>query len=344
MTDTAQPLAAESDGFADAASAFKVALGQEESPVIERDDKGRFASNAPEDDEPEPSPEPEVQAEAEEEQEEAEEAHPEAPPMPTSWAKEDEETWNELPVEAQAKIAEREAQRDQAVNQKFQEAANVRKAHEAEIIEARNSRQMAAELIDYTVSLIAPEEPPISMLDAQSHDYNPDYYHILKAQATEQRQLLANLAAQRQGITAQEQAETQAQLNARLQQINQATAPALLKDLPDITDPIKAGVIERELQEYALSMGAPADEFQRPLSALEWHLLWKAKEYDKLQTAKGRVQNTPPPAKKPQPPVRPGVTTPRSTVERQNRQKDFNRLRESGSISDGAAVFKHFLK
>jgi chemotaxis protein histidine kinase CheA len=349
MTDTAQPLAAESDGFADAASAFKVALGQEESKPL-RDETSKFAAATP-DEEPEeeleeeqaPIAEPETD-EAEEEPEEADEANPEVPPMPTSWAKEDEETWNALPAEAQAKIAEREAQRDQAVNQKFQEAANVRKAHEAEITEARNSRQTAADLIDYTISLIAPEEPSVSMLNAQSSDYNPDYYHILKAEADQQRQLLISLASQRQELAAQEQAETHAQMQARLQQINQATAPALLKDIPEITDPNRAGQVERELRDYALSVGAPEDEFERPLSALEWHLLWKAKEYDRLQSAKGRVKTTPPPPKKPQPPVRPGVTTPRSTIERQTRQKDFNRLKESGSVSDGAAVFKHFLK
>ena len=52
------------------------------------------------------------------------EGQPEPVDMPASWSKEDAETWSALPADAQAKIAEREGQREQAVNAKFQESAN----------------------------------------------------------------------------------------------------------------------------------------------------------------------------------------------------------------------------
>ena len=148
MLDTAQPLAAETDPVADAAQAFKVSLGQADAPERSRDDRGRFASpreagDAPdEDEEIEAAEADEAEAaenveETDDDAETAEEAQSELAAMPSSWAKEDAEIWSELPPEAQARIAEREGQRDAAVNQKFQDAANLRKAHEADIRQAR---------------------------------------------------------------------------------------------------------------------------------------------------------------------------------------------------------------
>lgn len=349
MTDTAQPMAAETDAIADAASAFKIALGQDEAqPQRDRDEQGRFVSAQPEDaeaqQEPEPLPEIEEAAEAELDPEAAEEAQPEGHAMPTSWAKEDEEAWSALPAEVQAKVAEREAQRDHAVNQKFQEAANARKEGET----ARNAAsQVRTEVIHaYTqaMALLVPQEPPTSMLDRSSSDYNPDHYHLLKAQQAESMQLLEALSEQRQQFIAQEAAEEERADSARFQAINEATRDAFIRDVPDFTDRAKAPEVLRELMEYAVSQGFPPETFSGPTTAGEFHMLWKAREYDRQREARAKARATAPPPKKPRPPVRPGVTTPRSTIERQSMQRDFDRLRKSGSIEDGAAVFKHFLK
>src|SRR6476620_7646280 len=170
MDETAQPdVAAETDPIALGAEAFKVALGQ--APERPRDESGRFTSTA----EAQPDEGEEINAEEGEEpgaaesdedtdegEEAAEEAQPEAVDMPASWSKEDAEIWSELPPEAKARIAEREGQRDAAVGQKFQEAANLRKAHEAEIIEARTNRERYAQAIDQVMSLVQPQQPPIS--------------------------------------------------------------------------------------------------------------------------------------------------------------------------------------
>ena len=51
-----------------------------------------------------------------------------------------------------------------------------------------------------------------------------------------------------------------------------------------------------------------------------------------------------PEPKKPQPAVRPGVTTPRSAIEQANKSKAMERLSRSGSVQDGAAALKHLLK
>lgn len=341
------------DPIAAGATAFKIALGQEEAPPLpERDDAGRFKAAEPQEQEPEPAPEMaeddeetgEVEQPEAESEEGEEEAQQDAAPMPASWSKEDEQLWSELPATAQAKIAEREAQRDQAVNQKFQEAANVRKSFETEAQAAQQSRAEFIQAVDQIVGLILPQEPPLAMLDATSGDYDPDGYHLLKAQYDRSLHIAGTLSQQRQQAAAQYEQETTRLQGERLQHLNQQSAPALFKEVPDLADQAKAPEVLRGLIDYAVSLGAPPETFQQPTSALEWHVLWKAKEYDRLQQAKGAVKAAPPPPKKAQPPVRPGVTTPRSSVQRAQQQKDFARLSQSGSIEDGAAVFKHFMK
>lgn len=354
MTDTAQPQAAETDAFASAATAFKDATNPVPRPEQPRAPDGKFVS--PEPQEPEPAPEnaeddvEEVAEEAAEaEPDEAEEAETEGEeeaqqdplPMPVSWSKEDEQSWSSLPVEVQKIVSERETQREQAVNRKYEEAANVRKTYESKAMEAQQSREEYMTAVDQVIDLLMPQEPPISMLNTNSGDYDPDSYHILKAQHEQARSIAASLQQQRQGVAAQHEQEAQRLRDEQFRRINEATADAFVKDVPEVTDRAKAADLVQELQDYALKAGAPPEMFETPTTVLEWHLWWKAREYDRMQEAKGKVATTPKPK---QPAVRPGVTTPRSTVQKQQRNKDFNRLRETGSIADGAAVFKHFMK
>ncbi len=363
MTDTAQaPAPAEtevvpaSDPMQDAMQAFKVHLGQEEAPERARDEKGRFTSQAEE-------PEEEIEAPAETEQAEegaesqddtgvddqaADEVQPEAADLPTSWPADKAELWQELSPDAQAFLRQRDEEQSAAVNAKFMEAANLRKAHEAEIGEAQLNRQRYAEangLIDQVLSAVQPRMPPLSMLDVNSSDYDPDRYHLFRAQAEDWQAQLNHLNAQRQQIAAQERQEEERQASARYQQINGASRDAFIKEVPDVTDQAKAAGVLQGLMDYAIAKGAPADLFQTPTTALEWHVLWKAREYDRLQEAKGRVAKAPiPEPRKPQPAVRPGVTTPRSAIDASRRKAALDRLKTEGSVEAGAAALKHLFK
>ena len=368
MTDTAQPgtppagseNASTADQLAAAADAFKATLGQE---GVARDDRGRFAARADEEeslgpglrrgtlgprsgtDEDDPVPdEAEAAADGAEEDadpgddEAADEAQPDDVAMPASWTREDAALWSSLPPEAQARIAEREGQRDRAISLKFQEAANLRKAHEAEIIEAQSNRQRYAEAVDQVLSLVVPQMPPRSMLDVNSDDYDPDAYHYRKALFEDTAAFLNGHAHQRRAIAAQEEL-------ARFNALNEVTRDAFIASVPDATDQAKAPALFGELIEYAVSLGTPVETFDAPTTAIEWHVLWKAREYDRLQRAKARVDKDPKPEpRKAQPAVRPGAATPRSAVEQAVRGKAMDRLRREGSVEAGAAAFKHLLK
>ena len=354
MTETAQSLgtaesevASETDPVAEAALAFKMALGQSKAPEPAADEAPKEEEER-EIPDPRPSPgqaSPERDDEIEEgdeagEADEEGEARPEPQPLslPASWPDDKAELWADLPPEAQAFIAARDGQMNAALNARFQEAANLRKAHEAEIGEARSSRARYAEAVDQVLSLVVPQLPPRSMLDINSSDYDPDAYHYRKAVHEDTVAFLNSHAAQRREIAAQEQSQL---FNA----INGATRDAFIGAVPEVADQAKAPAVFQELMDYAVSLGTPADIFQTPTTALEWHVLWKAREFDRLQSAKARISGAGrPEPRKAQPPVRPGVTIPRSAIEQTRLRGAMDRLRKEGSVEAGAAALKHLMK
>jgi hypothetical protein len=185
------------------------------------------------------------------------------------------------------------------------------------------------------------------MLNRNSSDYDPDTYHLLNAQADEAERHLSIVQQQRQQALAQfEQEVVQAEQQEQAQ-IEEKTRPALLKDVPDLSDPQKQPAALTEIVRYAVQSGIPervfADpEIARGVTSAQIHLAWKAMQWDKQQTAKAKV--TPRAPKPAAPVVRPGVTTSRSAVENAQRKKAFERLDRSGSIEDAAAIFKHAFK
>lgn len=351
-TDTGQPgMAPKNVALDEAANAFKMHLGQVPNPVA-RDDAGRFASTAPDDEIVEgeaEQAEPEADNDVEQNDEDgaADEAQPEPVEMPASWSKEDSETWNALPPEAQAKIAVREGQRDAAVNQKFQEAANLRKANQAVIEQADYSRQEALAVIDQVSSLIMPQKPSMTMLNPNSGDYNPDAYHYQTAEYEQSIETLQALTQQRQAIAAQHEAQMQHDRSARFQAIEEAARPALYAAVPDLQDPVKASSVISEVIDYAVSVGIPREVFvenANDITSAEILMAWKAKEYDRLQSAKTKVAATPKPTPRAAPSLRPGVPTPRSANEQTKLKGAYDRLNKSGSIEDGAAVLKQLFR
>lgn len=349
MTDTAQPeTAAEtevaSDPFADASDAFKSFSA--DAPDRARGPDGKFVSTKEIEAEAEPTAEAESHDEADTD-EAAEEAQPEAADLPPSWPAELAEEWETLPAPVQQKIVAREAEREAAVNAKFQEAANVRKANEGIITEAQQSRQRFVEAADHVLSMVQPQRPPLSMLTPGSADYNPDHYHLLNAQADQTERLLSDVQQQRHHAIAQLTKEQEAVAFQELSEIEAKARPALLKDVPELTDPQKYGPTLNSIVYYAIENGIPQSVFADPeqakyVTSAQIHLAWKAQQYDQMMKAKAKVQ--PKAAKPAAPVVRPGVTTSKSQVEAVQRKNVMERLKSEGSIQAGADAFKLFAK
>lgn len=350
MTETAQPLAAENVGaqLEQGADAFKAFLNPEQP----RDDKGRFA---PQEVEQEIEEEEEAQAEPEsvddDEQagdvEAAEEAQPEAVDLPSSWSKDDAELWQSLPPEAQAKIAEREGQRDAAVNAKFQEAANIRKANEALVNEAAANRDKYAQAIDGVLALVQPQRPTPYDYGYGTEHYNREAYDIALTQYDETLRLVSELQQQRQQLAAQQEAEYMYQQRARHAQIEATAWPKFLADVPELADQSKGRQIVQDVVQYAVQSGIPEDVFNSPdaqfLTSAELHIAWKAMMYDRQKEAAKRVapKAQPKPAA---PPLKPGTMATRQSVDKVKYNKARERLDREGSVEAGAAVFKHLFR
>lgn len=336
--DTAQPVtAAETDpnaAIAAAADAFKTY----DSP-IPRDDAGRFSTKEIETvDEPEPEDgEDEAiddEGEIEEQEEAADEAQPEPVAMPSSWSKEEAERWNALPPETQAFIAEREGQRDAAVNSKFQEAANVKK-------EAAKARDELAGQLDLIMSAINPVKPDPRAFGYGTQHYNREAYDIATAEYETQAQTLESLKSEREALAKQQADEEASAFQEWKQQHEAQFAPKLLSDVPELKDQAKAEATLREIISYAIAAGIPAENFaedvQDQITSAQLHMVWKAKEYDRLK-ASGK-----PVARQASPAVKPGVTSPRSATKAAAYRKASENLAKSGSIEAGAAIFKQHM-
>jgi hypothetical protein len=331
-----------------AANAFKTALGQETQP---RDDHGRFASAQEEeqdltDAEPQGEVEAEDDAEIEADAEADDESQPEQAKMPTSWSKEDADLWESLPADAQGKIAEREAQREQAVNQKFQEAANVRKATEAQLAEANANRDAYKQAIDDVLTLVQPVKPDPRAYGAGTGNYNREAYDLAVLQYEEQAAFVTQLRQQRESITAQQSEEAQRVFQEEIAAIEEVARPKFMADVPDLTDAQKAPQVLSEIVQYALECGIPPSVFEaenlNAVTSAEMHLAWKAMQYDRIKSAQGKVKASPAP-KPAQPAIKPGVTISRSASKATAMRKASDRLATEGSIEAGAAVWKNFL-
>lgn len=356
MTETAQPeLAADPNvAIQDAANAFK----NFDKPQQARAEDGKFASAQ----EPVEELEDEIQpdelegdlpeeedgeiddGEMEADDEASDEDQPEAVEMPTSWNKEQAEHWAALPPETQAFIAEREGQRDSAVNQKFQEAANLKKANQAIIDEANANRDLFIQAADEVLASVMPQKPMPQDYGAGTGQYDRESYDLAMAQYEQSTQYLAQVKQQRESQVAQRTQQEEQQFSEAKAQIEQVHAPKLLANIPDLADPEKGQAVLNSLIDYAVSNGIMEDQFapenQKYITSPELNMIWKAKEYDRITAKKG----APPPKAKAGPVVKPGVSSPRSAMRKTAFQKQSQRLAKTGSIEDGAAIFKHFLK
>lgn len=341
MEDTAQPVAAETplhDQLSDAADAIKAMRAS----VQNRAPDGRFAGEPVEPtDIPEDMPEEGEPLEYDEQQEEVDgpdEDQPEAVAMPKSWSKEDEETWHSLPPAAQAKIAEREGQRDAAINSKFQEVANARKEYEARLAEANSSRDKWAQDYDLLIADLSIPKPDPRQFGLGTGHYNREAYDMALLEWEQGSEQLKSLREQRESIRAQQQQEELQSWNAMKQQIEAEFSPRLLSLMPELTDATKAEPAMRSLVDYALANGIRpetfAEENQKFITAAELTIMAKARKYDEL------VSGTAKPAPKKQPAVRPGVATPRSAQKRAQVGKAMERLQSENSIEAAVAAMQ----
>jgi hypothetical protein len=169
---------------------------------------------------------------------------------------------------------------------KSQAVAEERKAVEAErqrIDEARHLRDTYAERLQIIEQMLN-QQPETENLDYLKEN-DPIGYAVKVAELSQREKQLAQVQAERQRIAEQQRQEQQEQLGS----VIQAEARKLAEALPEYADPKKGEAIRRELREFGVKAGFSDAELANVYDSRAVLTLWKAMQYDKLQSSKPAI-------------------------------------------------------
>jgi hypothetical protein len=284
---------------------------------------------------------PEAQLEANDSEAESEESYDE------SEVEQDEgEDEQEEPPKYRVKAAgeEREVTLDELIKsyqlgtdytKKSQAVAEERKAVEAErqrIEEARYLRDQYAERLQVIEQMLN-QQPETENLD-HLKETDPIGYAVKVAELSQREKQLAQVRAEQARIAEQQQREQQEQLG----QVVQAESRKLAEVIPEYADPQKGEALRRELREFGLKAGFSEQELANVYDSRAVLTLYKAMQYDKLQSAKPSITKKVNEAPKV---IKSGVSQPRDGNDEMKKLKA--RAKQTGRVADAARAFERFL-
>jgi hypothetical protein len=218
---------------------------------------------------------------------------------------------------------------------KSQAVAEERKAVEAErqrIEEARYLRDQYAERLQVIEQMLN-QQPETENLEYLK-ETDPIGYAVKVAELSQREKQLAQVQAERQRIAQQQDQERQEQLG----HVIQAEARKLAEAIPEYADPQKGEVARRELREFGQKLGFTEQELAGIYDSRQVLTLWKAMQYDKLQSAKPGITKKVNEAPKV---MKSGVSQPRDSNDELKKLKA--KARQTGRVADAAKAFERFL-
>lgn len=218
---------------------------------------------------------------------------------------------------------------------KSQAVAEERKAVEAErqrIEEARQLRDQYAERLQIIEQMLN-QQPETENLDYLK-ETDPIGYAVKVAELSQREKQLAQVQAERQRIAAEQERDR----NEQLGKVIQAEARKLAEAIPEYADPQKGEVMRRELREFGMKAGFSEQELAGVYDSRAVLTLWKAMQYDKLQSAKPTITKKVSEAPKV---IKAGVSQPRDNNDELRKLKA--RAKQSGRVADAARAFEKFL-
>jgi len=218
---------------------------------------------------------------------------------------------------------------------KSQAVAEERKAVEAErqrIEEARYLRDQYAERLQVIEQMLN-QQPETENLEYLK-ETDPIGYAVKVAELSQREKQLAQVQAERQRIAMQQDQERQEQLG----HVIQAEARKLAEAIPEYADPQKGELTRRELREFGLRLGFSEQELSGVYDSRQVLTLWKAMQYDKLQSSKPGITKRVNEAPKV---VKSGVSQPREGSDELKKLKA--RAKQTGRVADAAKAFERFL-
>lgn len=286
-------------------------------------------------DEPEDDAEPE-EGEAEDQPEEEE---PEAPAIdpPVSWDADAKELFSQLPPELQAKVAQRESEREKFVQAKATEAAEARKKASTAIETQTALHQDYATHLETIANALVVPAPPANLAYQDQATYVAQLAQHQESMAQWQ-QLTAQAEQVRAQIAAQEQQATAAFYAAETERL--ATL------IPEAADPVVRARVINEAHEFGISLGYAPDVVAKmdatDVLTLHQAAQWKAKadKYDSIQKgnmAKVRSAKTMPKV------VKPGVAPTQGEIAANRSQAAWQNVKGARTSEDKARAFADYL-
>jgi hypothetical protein len=218
---------------------------------------------------------------------------------------------------------------------KSQAVAEERKVVEAErqrIEEARYLRDQYAERLQVIEQMLN-QQPETENLDYLK-ETDPIGYAVKVAELSQREKQLAQVRAEQARIYDQQQREQQEQLG----QVVQAESRKLAEVIPEYADPQKGETLRRELREFGVKAGFSEQELANVYDSRAVLTLWKAMQYDKLQSAKPGITKKVNEAPKV---IKSGVSQPRDSSDEMKKLKA--RAKQTGRVADAAKAFERFL-
>jgi hypothetical protein len=253
---------------------------------------------------------------------------------PASWSTDEKQAFAQLPPALQQTVARRESQREAALTQRSQEAAEARRAYDGERQAAVAQRAEYLAGLQKMMVLAAPQAAALNNVDWVAVQANsPAEYTRLQAMREDLKSRL--------GAIEQEFQQSQQQLSAyQQQQLAEVVAKehqALGEKMPDFSDPVKGNQLRKDLGTYLRDAGGfTPQEINTAYDHRLVVLATKAMLYDKqlanTASADAKRNNT-------APQVRPPGTSqdndrgPQTRLTRQvNRFSRTNSVRDAGSL------------
>jgi hypothetical protein len=287
---------------------------------------------------------PELQAEANDSEAESEESEYSEE---SEVEQEDGEDEQEEPQKFRVKAAgeEREVTLDELIKsyqlgtdytKKSQAVAEERKAVEAErqaVQEAKAMRDQYAQRLEIIESMLNQPQEVENLEYLKETD--PIGYAVKVAEMSQKEKQLAQVRAERERIMQQQEYDRQQQMR----QTIAVESEKLVAAIPEYADPNKGETLRKEIRSFGKQMGFSDEELANVFDSRAVLTLYKAMQYDKLQSSKPAVNKKVSEAPKA---IKPGVSKPRDSNSEELRKLKA-RAKSSGRVADAASVFERFL-
>jgi len=219
---------------------------------------------------------------------------------------------------------------------KSQAVAEERKAVEAErqkVDEARYLRDQYAERLQLVENMLNQQQPTEDLDYLKEND--PIGYAVKIAEMSQREKQMAQIQAERSRIAQQQNEERQQSLQETVMQESRKLAEAI----PGYADPEKGEILRKEIRNFGVKAGFSDQELAGVYDSRAVVTLWKAMQYDKLQSSKIGITKKVSEAPRT---IKAGVSQPRDSNS-EELKKLKARAKQTGRVADAARAFEKFI-